>query len=656
MTSQSLVALVHLAGFTTGIVLYAMLAVMTLRRRAAPADRRQRGPDGLPLAASALGLIWNSGALVMYGLRDFGLGTLPPVLDALAFAALGFLPAVVVSATVRRLRHALGPVLAASGYVLSTAGGVLQAVAAVHGEVPSRAGLLTLTLGYGAILAILLLVAARGHEGWRRSLSVVALALFAVSALHLSHHADRSTSWITELIGHHASLPLVLVILYQDYRFAFADLFLRRAISLVTLVAVAVALYVLVASPFLAPLRTDERGGGLATGVLLGLWILTALAYPWLRRVVGRFVDRVVLERADDRALRERTTRALEEAQAPEEVLDTACDMLAAAFSARRVEWRVGDVPARRPGAVPDALVTLDRDGPGGASVEVPTSEAPSYVIVVAELAGGRRLLSDDIGLLEWAALLVARRIDLMRVARERFARDLREREIMQLATEAELLALRAQLNPHFLFNALTTIGWLVRTAPDRAVGTLYRLTELLRAVLRRSARGFVALAEELEIVEAYLAIEHERFEERLLVSLDVPPALHDVRIPPLLLQPLVENAIKHGISPRRRGGTVRIEAALEHHAAAASILRLAVIDDGVGISPSADGGWRPGVGLANIEQRLAHYYGAVASVRLYSDPERGTVAEVRVPVTDAELPEAVQPAGASAAHAESMS
>ncbi len=633
MSSQSLVALVHLAGFTTGIVLYAMLAVMTLRRRAARTDRGQRGPDGLPLAASALGLIWNSGALVIYGLRDFGLGTLSPVLDALAFAALGFLPAVVVSATVRRLQPSIRRVLAPAGYALSAVAGVLQAIAAAHGEVPSRVGLLTLTLGYGAILVILLLFAARGHEGWRRSLSLVALALFAVSALHLSHHADRSTSWITELIGHHASLPLVLVILYQDYRFAFADLFLRRAISLLTLVVLVVVLYVLVASPMLAPSR-EAGQGGLATGALIGLWIATALAYPWLRDAVGRFVDRVVLERTDDRALRERITRALDTAHTAEDVLAAACSLLATAFSARFVHWRESEPRPHGPGA----LVSFDRDGLGGATVLVPTSESPAYAVEVAELAGGRRLLSDDIGLLEWVAVLVARRIDLVRVARERFARDLRESEIMQLATEAELLALRAQLNPHFLFNALTTIGYLVRTAPDRAIGTLYRLTDLLRAVLRRSARGFVALAEELEIVDAYLAIEHERFEERLRVVVDVPPALLDARIPPLLVQPLVENAIKYGITPLRRGGTVTIEASLEEPTGdGPPALRLAVVDTGVGPGDIEET-WRArGVGLANIEQRLAHYYGDGAHFRLYRDPQLGTVAEIRIPMAGAE-------------------
>jgi len=108
------------------------------------------------------------------------------------------------------------------------------------------------------------------------------------------------------------------------------------------------------------------------------------------------------------------------------------------------------------------------------ALVHVPTNDAPYYVIDIRGLNDGRRLMSDDVALLESVASLVARRIDAVRVTQERFDRGLREREIMQLAAEAELRSLRAQLNPHFLFNALTTIGYLLKAAPEKALGTLY--------------------------------------------------------------------------------------------------------------------------------------------------------------------------------------
>ena len=160
--------------------------------------------------------------------------------------------------------------------------------------------------------------------------------------------------------------------------------------------------------------------------------------------------------------------------------------------------------------------------------------------------------------MLERAALLAARRIDAVRSMQERYRRDVHEQEIHKLAAEAELRALRAQVNPHFLFNALTTIGYLIQTAPERALGTLMRLSGLLRSVLR-SGEEFVTIGEELDLVEAYLDIERARFEERLRVRIDVPWELRHIRIPALVIQPIVENAIKHGISESVAGGEVRI-------------------------------------------------------------------------------------------------
>ena len=134
-------------------------------------------------------------------------------------------------------------------------------------------------------------------------------------------------------------------------------------------------------------------------------------------------------------------------------------------------------------------------------------------------------MLSGDVLMLEALGVVVARRIDAIRLVQERDDRGRREQEMATLAAEAELRALRAQLNPHFLFNALTTIGYLIQTAPPKALRTLMRLTALLRSVLR-SEGTLTTLGRELEIVEAYLEIERARFEDRLQVQIDVPGEL----------------------------------------------------------------------------------------------------------------------------------
>jgi two-component system LytT family sensor kinase len=262
------------------------------------------------------------------------------------------------------------------------------------------------------------------------------------------------------------------------------------------------------------------------------------------------------------------------------------------------------------------------------AEVAVPTSERPAFVLRIGDLVGGRRLLSDDRAFLDAAALAAARRIDAVRLSQERFDQRIRQEEMERLATEAELRALRAQINPHFLFNTLTTIGYLIETAPPRATKTLLRLTSLLRSLLR-SEGELTTLGREVELVEHYLEIERERFEERLRVVIDVPPALRALPVPSLLLQPLVENAVKHGIARAIRGGDIRIEARLDA-ASGAQELVLSVRNTGAPLNADPDA--RAGrVGLTNVERRLAGHYGDHASL-LLSAAHGVTTAEVRLP------------------------
>jgi sensor histidine kinase YesM len=160
----------------------------------------------------------------------------------------------------------------------------------------------------------------------------------------------------------------------------------------------------------------------------------------------------------------------------------------------------------------------------------------------------------------------------------------------------------------------------------------LMRLTSLLRGVLR-SEGEFTTLGRELDIVESYLDIERARFEQRLRVRIDVPPALKAVRVPPLLLQPLVENAVKHGIAPLREGGEVVVSARLQHAAHGTAGLELTVRDTGAGTTlGNLEHRQREGVGLRNIERRLTCQYGAAASLSIRTAPGDGTTVTILIP------------------------
>jgi LytS/YehU family sensor histidine kinase len=191
------------------------------------------------------------------------------------------------------------------------------------------------------------------------------------------------------------------------------------------------------------------------------------------------------------------------------------------------------------------------------------------------------------------------------------------------------------QLHPHFLFNALNTIAMLVREHDaDTAVRLTAELGALLRELLRRGTATEVPLRQELELLGRYLAIEQVRFGERLRVVRRIEPDTLDAAVPPLVLQPLVENALRHGIAPSPGPGVLTIGASLRDR-----VLVLTVRDNGAGPVREPAGGL--GLGLPNTRERLRRQYGDEAYVRLARDPD-GTLATVVVPhhaLTTAEYP-----------------
>jgi len=212
----------------------------------------------------------------------------------------------------------------------------------------------------------------------------------------------------------------------------------------------------------------------------------------------------------------------------------------------------------------------------------------------------------------------------------------LREKEV-QAATlegqlsEARLAALKMQLQPHFLFNTLHSVAALARSGRGQeVVRVVSGLSDLLRRVLAGGGSQLVSLAEELDFVDQYLEIEGLRFEDRLRVRRDVPAELLDEDVPNLILQPLVENAVRHGISVRPQAGRILVRAERQP-----GHLVLEVIDDGPGPGgPAAHGG---GIGLANVRQRLQELYGDAAtfSLRAYrwpDDASMGSCARIEIP------------------------
>lgn len=192
---------------------------------------------------------------------------------------------------------------------------------------------------------------------------------------------------------------------------------------------------------------------------------------------------------------------------------------------------------------------------------------------------------------------------------------------------EMHLNQLKSQLNPHFIFNALNSMRALVDEEPSKAKIAITQLSNILRNSLITDKKRVVSFGDELNTVKDYLALESIRFEERLEVNYQIDPRSDGYEIPPMMIQTLVENAIKHGVSNLMKGGIIEIQSVVEH-----SILILKIRNSGQLVNGHVKRGGRKGVGLINTKERLKLIYGEAASFRIYNENNKFVVTEVKIP------------------------
>jgi signal transduction histidine kinase len=227
--------------------------------------------------------------------------------------------------------------------------------------------------------------------------------------------------------------------------------------------------------------------------------------------------------------------------------------------------------------------------------------------------------------LIYWALLALVHARDFARDAQEH---RVRTAELEASVAEARLQALTQQLRPHFLFNTLNAIAELIHEDPDAAERMVGRLADLLRRTLETDGTAEVTLASELELVDRYLEIQAVRFQDRLRVRREVDGNARRAQVPAMILLPLVENAVRHGVAARPGPGVVGIRARRD-----VDTLRLEVWDDGPGLGDAAAAtATRPGIGLANTRARLAQLYGAAQRLELVDGDPRGLVVRLSLP------------------------
>ncbi|HVN06211.1 MAG TPA: histidine kinase [Bryobacteraceae bacterium] len=593
--------LVNTIGHSAGAVIFGMLLYFFLVNRRRAGEGRGR----LPVMAAVLAMLWNIGSLIALAAGPSG-GRITGAIVAVSFSILSLLPAVLLHISLESRRRAVW----IGGYFLS---GI--AVALHLGDWLSHApglhydALLVVTLGFAAltILSVILEWRQANRAAGSRLAGSMALFLLAISFAHFGP-AHTQMAWSKEAALHHAGLPLALLVLLQDYRFLLMDAFLRFIVNATLAAAALLAAIRVLESRLLADHLARPFDAGIifvSAGLLLTLFV-------WLHNRIQHFVTTAIFLRANvDEAMRELQDLALA-ARAEPEYLRCAAEAIARFLHASHFEF-AGEDPARDR-SLTSPVAVLDSGHwavPAWVQAVLPMrfSRGDAAYLLLGPRQGGRRYLSEDIGVLARLGAAVAEHIE-----------QLRNAQMQSLVTQAELKALQAQINPHFLFNSLNTLYGTIDRANTGARRLVLNLADVYRYLLR-SERSLVSVEEELRIVRAYLEIEELRLGDKLRTAVDADPSTLPVTIPLLSIQPLVENAVKHGVAARVGGGFVQI--------------RIRPSGEGVSVEVSNSGECDPeklsrsssGIGLANVRRRLALCYGAEARFEIRASGGVTTVA-----------------------------
>ena len=385
-----------------------------------------------------------------------------------------------------------------------------------------------------------------------------------------------------------------IAVAYRQYHFPFMDTFIRHATPGVLLLAVLVA--------------------GVAEGLkwgqpeLLPLWIvILAITLMYVKEPFSRWVERTLMgfdESIDDQE--NRIGMAIRGLVRHEQFSEWVSAVLAPEMKAH---WAQFDSERRA-----DAV----------SAFEVPGSE-PMW-LSFGPRTDGRAYMSRQLRLGQTSTLQLAAQYE--RVIREEFERQqlISQHELRELTSRAQIRALQAQIRPHFLFNTLNVLSNLIHTDPRKAEDLTEELAAVFRYTLDATRTEWVPLEDELRFVTSYLQIEKARFEGRLGYLIDLEPQTKNLRIPPMILQPVVENAVRHGIASRIEGGVVRLSAK-----SSGGQLVLVVEDSGSGLKPEVSAE-RQGIGLKNVRDRLKHIYREQAALQLSALEPIGTRVTLTLP------------------------
>jgi signal transduction histidine kinase len=452
----------------------------------------------------------------------------------------------------------------------------------------------------------------RQHHRWTFVLLTLTVGLFLL--IILSIYWEFPFGKFIGLASRALPLGFISVGTYFKSRFEFFDAFVKQGFYFL------LALVLLTAFFAVIPALMENVELGWAQPWVYAVFMLPiVLVVPWLNRLIGAWLDRAWLGRrfTTVEAVKHFLGR-LKGATSVEDLVDRAETSLETIVQA------------------PTRILLGEHAAPVPFEVEL-TTEIPSQGIPEGHIVMGKRqsdepFFSQDITLVASLSDVLYSLLATLRLQARKQEQEKREQELILNASRSELKALRAQINPHFLFNALNAIAGLIHRDPERAEETVESLAEVFRYTLRRSESEWVLLKDELEFIEAYLEIERARFGDRLSVSLKIEENTRDCRIPAMLIQTIVENAIKHGVASVRGPGIVTVKTGRSDNR-----LQIEVWDNGPGFDldslPGPGEARVGGYGLRNVRQRLEGYFGEGARLTVARSREGQTCVTLAMPL-----------------------
>jgi two-component system, LytTR family, sensor kinase len=605
---------INTIGHSAGVLLFGLIIGMLMRDWRTHGMRRTK----LSLIAASLALGWNVGSLLVLASNVPASSPWIEFVATASFSMLSLLPAVLLQVAVQGRQRAV----VAAGYVVSACAVVLHFCEPFSGTTSlHQAGLFSIVFGFGVLtITAFLLGRKRGQRlapeksEW---ICLLCLLLFTSSFLHFGYQHFRSP-WAAEIAWHHIGIPVALIVLLQDYRFLLLDTFIRFLVNS-GLAAVYIAVVVVLSEKF--RLSHLIHPSMFMTGITLVVCCLLLVSFASIRNSLQGWVSRVIFRRRNvDDCASSIVSLALS-ARSEEALLVEAGQQIANYLEAER--FAVVAEPRGQPASLkPSVLFGVDgnsgfprQDFPMEAQLPLRFSGGDARCLILGSRRGGRRYRSEDLDDLRRLGAAVVEQV-------ERF----RGEELRRLVNQAELRALQAQINPHFLFNALNTLYGTIDRGSRDARRMVINLAEIFRYFLR-GHQAVIPLSEELRIVEAYLEIEALRLGDRLETELTVGESVRSTLIPILSIQPLVENAVKHGVAAKQGPGRVSVRAKR-----VSAGLRITVEDTGFGFERSKA---RPqdgtGHGLENVRRRLSLCYGSSAELQIRTN-EAGTAVTFLVP------------------------